>query len=666
MRVRVLGPLEALGHSGWVQPSALKRRQVLALLALTPAEAVTTGRIIDALWGDAAPASAPKVVQNHVLGLRKAYGPSIVTSVSGGYALGREDEPATDAERFDALVRSGVRALEAGHLIEAVEAFDGSLELWRGDPYPDLDGVAVALAEKARLEELRRSAVENRLDALVAGGEHASSIADLESAVAAEPLRERRWELLMVALYRSGRQADALRAFQRARTLLVEELGIEPGPALRDLDRAIAVHDESLAVPADLAADVPRQLVAEVRRAAMQRLAGDEQYRVTIHRAAERALEAGDDRALIDAALAGVRRAGARASGAIDEDLVELLERAIERASDDRSRAQLVSALAQELASTADYSRLRTLSDEALTAARRTGDAAVISAVLARRSVSLAGPGLLVERLRATEENVRIAPHVDDPQSWWAALYTRIAATIEVGDLVEVEHRIAELREITDRIDAAPAQWGLLITETWHDLMLGRLGSAERGALEAYQHGRANAQPDALAVYAGQLLNVRRAQGRLLEMEPTIRAALDQPPVNASTRPLLAEAMADLGRYRLAGSMLREELDSSVAATGGQYWLTIACAWASVAARVGEKESGAHLLALLEPYIEQVCFNGAFVVGSVALFHGMLARLLGAADDAESSMQIALRMHKQLNAPLLVARTDAALANLAV
>jgi DNA-binding SARP family transcriptional activator len=384
MRVRVLGPLEVLGRSGWEPPSALKRRQVLAVLALSPGDGVSADRIIDALWGDAPPRSAPKIVQNQVLGLRNTYGASLVTSVPGGYAL-TVDEEATDARRFESLARSGCAALEAARLADALAALDEALGLWRGPPFADIDDWSSAVAEITRLDELRRGAVENRLDALVAAGEHASSIADLESAVAAEPLRERRWELLMVALYRSGRQAEALRAFQRARTMLLDELGIEPGPALRDLDRAIAVQDDSLGGPPSLATTAsPRQLVAEVRRATAQRLAGDDRYRVTIHRAARRALDAGDDAALASAAVAGVRRAGARASGAVDEELVELLEHAITRAPDDPARARLLSALGQELAASGDRARLRTLSDDALAAARRTGDAAVISEVLAR------------------------------------------------------------------------------------------------------------------------------------------------------------------------------------------------------------------------------------------------------------------------------------------
>jgi DNA-binding SARP family transcriptional activator len=592
MKVRVLGPLEVLGPSGWGSPSAAKRRQVLAVLALAPGDVVSTDRIADALWGEVVPASAAKIVQNHVLGLRRAYGASLVTTRPDGYALGIYEQ-ATDAQAFESLARKGRCALERAQVSEALGALDDALRLWRGHPFPDLEAWAPGRAEASRFEELYRGAVENSLDAQVANGGHAGVIADLEAAVAAEPLRERRWELLMVALYRSGRQAEALRAFQRARSLLVEELGIEPGPALRELDRAIAAQDDSLG-PVGGAPPTgsmqPRQALALARGGTAQRLTGDESYRVTIHQAARLARETGDDEALIAAALAGVRRAGARATGSVDEDIVDLLETAATRTRDDRERAQLLSALAQELAASSDREKPRSISDRALEAARRTGDAGVISEVLARRSIALAGPGLLEERLAATEENVRIAPHVDDPLSWWAALFTRIAATIEIGDITEVDRRLAELRDVTDDIDAPPAHWGLLITEAWHHFLRGRIGAAERSALEAYTYGTAYAQPDALAVYAGQLMNLRRSQGRLLELEPTIRAALLQPPVNPSTRPLLAEALTDLGHRNRAEAMLGEELDASIATAPGQYWLTVLCAWAIVAARVGDTE----------------------------------------------------------------------------
>lgn len=660
----MLGSLEVLGPTGWDAPSAVKRRQVLAVLALAPGEVVSTDRIADAIWGDIVPASAKKIVQNHVLGLRRAYGTAFVTTRPDGYALGIS-EPATDARAFESLARAGGSALDQGGLGEASRALDEALALWRGRPFPDLASWVPAMIETARLEELHRGVVENRLDAQVANGAHAGTIADLEAAVSAEPLRERRWELLMVALYRSGRQAEALRAFQRARAVLVEELGIEPGTGMRELEWAIATQDVSLgAVFAAPSREVlqPRHARARARQAASARLSGSERYRMTMHEAARLAQETGSDDALVTAAIGGVRRSGARPSGSIDEELVELLEIAATRAGDDRSRALLLGALGQELSASPERAKPRALSDRALELARRTGDAAVISQVLARRSIALAGPEFLDERLAATEENIRIASHVDDASSWWAALFTRIAAAIEAGDAVEVDQRLAELRDATDHVDAAPTRWGLLITETWHELLRGRIGAAERLALEAVEFGAAHAQSDALAVYAGQLVSVRRGQGRLLEVERTLRAALEQPAMNQSTRPLVAEVLADLGDLETAGSLLREELEASVATAPGQFWLTVVCAWATVAARVGDTEAAEHLRGLLDPYVDLVCFNGAWVVGSVALFHGMLSHALGDRRGAEDTLQTARRMHKRLDAPLLVARTEATMA----
>jgi arginine/lysine/ornithine decarboxylase len=132
--------------------------------------------------------------------------------------------------------------------------------------------------------------------------------------------------------------------------------------------------------------------------------------------------------------------------------------------------------------------------------------------------------------------------------------------------------------------------------------------------------------------------------------------------MNQSTRPLVAEVLADLGDLETAGALLREELDASVATAPGQFWLTVVCAWATVAARVGNMEAAEHLRELLDPYVDLVCFNGAWVVGSVALFHGMLSHALGDRRGAEDALLTALSMHKRLDAPLLVARTEKTMA----
>ena len=167
---------------------------------------------------------------------------------TGGYRLVAPGD-AIDADRFEALIRRGRTAAMDGTPARAAAALDEAIRLWRGRPYSELAGWDPADGEAARLTELHRVATEDFIDAELACGRHSAHVADLEAMVAAEPLRERRWAMLMLALYRSGQQADALRAYQRARIALAEELGIEPGPELRDMERAVIAQDESLGAP---------------------------------------------------------------------------------------------------------------------------------------------------------------------------------------------------------------------------------------------------------------------------------------------------------------------------------------------------------------------------------------------------------------------------------
>ena len=252
MEFRILGPVEVAGSGSPIRLGSRRERAVLAALVLGAGEVVSADRLIDALWGDEPPRSAAKTLQNYVLKLRKALGPAAIETQSPGYRLAIE-AAAIDARRFDALVRAGAEARGHGRPDDAVKLLREALGLWRGVPLEELDGWNVAEAEANRLNELRRVAAEELVDAELACGRAASAVAELEAMVAAEPLRERRWAMLMLALYRCGRQADALRTYQRARTLLGEELGIEPGTELRALERGIAEQDPSLDLVADLA-----------------------------------------------------------------------------------------------------------------------------------------------------------------------------------------------------------------------------------------------------------------------------------------------------------------------------------------------------------------------------------------------------------------------------
>jgi len=176
-----------------VSPSAPLRRRTLAALALTAGHGVDADRVADVLWGEDVPASARKVVQNHVLALRRDLGSSLIETTAGGYAL-MVAGGQTDAGRFDALALDGRAAAGRGDTAAAVLAFDEALRLWRGDPYPDLADWPPARGEIARLSELRQAVVEDRHAALLAQGGHVGAIAEIEAVVAESPLRERRWK----------------------------------------------------------------------------------------------------------------------------------------------------------------------------------------------------------------------------------------------------------------------------------------------------------------------------------------------------------------------------------------------------------------------------------------------------------------------------------------
>jgi WD40 repeat protein/DNA-binding SARP family transcriptional activator len=243
--------LEVVGAPASQQLRGRRERAVLTALVLAAGDVVGTDRLISALWNGSPPRSAAKNVQNCVLRLRKALGPHVIETRPAGYRLELPAET-VDARQFEDLLAVGRAARLNGTPDRAVAAFRQALTLWRGDPLEDLHGWEPADGEAARLSELRRVAAEDLMDAELACGHHAGCVADLERMAGEEPFRERRWAMLMLALYRVGRQGDALRTYQRARTALGTELGIEPGPQLRALERAIVAQDPALDPPVPL------------------------------------------------------------------------------------------------------------------------------------------------------------------------------------------------------------------------------------------------------------------------------------------------------------------------------------------------------------------------------------------------------------------------------
>jgi DNA-binding SARP family transcriptional activator/streptogramin lyase len=252
VELRILGPFEVCDDSGQpVKLPAGRERALLAVLALQRGEVVSTDVLVDALWGEQPPTTASKALQGYVSHLRRLLDSSgangMLVTQPPGYAL-RVDESRIDARRFEVLAAEGWRTLDHD-AAAAVATFEEALALWRGPVLGEFAFAEFAQREIHRLEELRLETVEGRIEGLLRLGRHGAVVAELEARVDEHPLRERLRGQLMLALYRCGRQAEALEVYRDGRALLAHELGLEPGTDLQRLERAILEQDPSLEAP---------------------------------------------------------------------------------------------------------------------------------------------------------------------------------------------------------------------------------------------------------------------------------------------------------------------------------------------------------------------------------------------------------------------------------
>ncbi|HEV2931714.1 MAG TPA: BTAD domain-containing putative transcriptional regulator, partial [Streptosporangiaceae bacterium] len=257
MEVRLFGELEAVAAGVPVPVRGAKQRALLALLALQRGQPVSADRLIDALWGDGQAANPANALQAQIGQLRRTLGPAAILTTEAGYALTAGPDE-VDVVRFEQLVAKGRRLAADGEMAPASAALGEALRLRRGEPLAEFTYAGFFDAERAHLDELTLVAIESRAAADLGLGRHGELTGELEARCREHPLRERLWELLILALYRSGRQAEALRAYTGIRDRLADELGIDPGPALRELQARILAQDPSLGP----ARQAPAQVVA--------------------------------------------------------------------------------------------------------------------------------------------------------------------------------------------------------------------------------------------------------------------------------------------------------------------------------------------------------------------------------------------------------------------
>jgi DNA-binding SARP family transcriptional activator/streptogramin lyase len=265
LEYRVLGPLEVLRDGRPVALGKGAERALLALLVLHPSRPLSTDELVEALWGERPPPTAREMVRNYVGSARRRLGGDAIETTQHGYLLTAAGE-SVDLRRFERLARDGRTAFAAGDVEAAAETLEGALALWRGRPLPELDDVPAAAADVRQFEELHAAALEDWFDTQLELDRAPQVVTSLEAFVDEHPYRERPLRQLILALYRSGRQKDALDRFAAARRRLVDETGLEPGPELRDLQVRILRQDPSLDLPVGQMRASPAPPVGRKRR----------------------------------------------------------------------------------------------------------------------------------------------------------------------------------------------------------------------------------------------------------------------------------------------------------------------------------------------------------------------------------------------------------------
>jgi DNA-binding SARP family transcriptional activator len=672
--------------------SPLQRKVLAALLVAD--RAVLPDELIDVLWGERPPATASGTLQTHISRLRSALGagPDLLRGDVGGYRL-QIDDAAVDARRFGQLVAEGSSSAQAGLSERARALLTDALALWRGPALLDFRYEPFAQTEITRLEGLRLSALVEHLGLEVDGGMHAEANRELEVLVRDHPLHEELHALYMVALYRSGRQADALEAYERLRVCLRDELGLDPTPQLRALEHDILTHAPTLASGSRERIALRSEDHESLRAPVLQRwfdqldvpalddkmtcelllARGDGQRRSGKVREARRSYSA----AVRLAATSG--SADQLAAGALglagppedtmlgeplDESLMTLAIRALPE--NPAVLTMLRARLAVALIDRGEADRGNQMADAAVTVGRSVGDGASLAYALRARHRTWFDPAALGERLALSRELVGLGERLDDREvAAWGHRW-QVIDLFETGDLAACERELDALEALATQLHDAFHWWGVVVRRAGLALLTGPPDKAEPLVMEALGLADQIHSPYTLTATLNTLWALRWQQGRLDEIQDAVRDIAALSPTHAFLVPLLhreldqpdeaAGAFDALARDGFRGLLALDTIGSSR--------LYCLAALSDVATYLGAAEHAPMLYDALAPFADHlaVIHPGLTAVAPIDQPLGQLCALMGERARSEEHFEAAIARCGDIGAPTLDARARTAYA----
>jgi DNA-binding SARP family transcriptional activator len=673
--VGVLGPLLVRRDTTEVHIGSGKQRLVLGALAVA-GRALSRDELMDVLWGEAPPATAVGTLQTHVSRLRTLIGADALVDVGGGYRLDAPDRQ-LDSRAFTTLTGEARAARDRGESESARVTFRSALSLWRGPALATFRYEPFAQLEIARLEALRLEAIEDRCALDLDAGD-ASIVAELEALTAANPFRERLTLLLMRALYRAGRQADALAAANRLRTALREDLGLDAMPELEELERRILAQDPTLSDvsppsvehrrwhvvmdKAGLTTPDPAQRCDRLTEHALDlRRTGRPDDARSSAAAAVRLAHRLEDHARLGAAalaLAGPPE-DAVAGDPLDSDLIESALAGLPAAGPLASMLQARLAVGYIDAGDVDRGAALLATAEAAAA----GDAHAELYVLRARHRTWFDPAALDQRLALDERMASVAassPQAEDRV--WAARWLAIDQ-LEAGDLDGYDRNVDALAAAGDRLHDAFHEWGAVVRRAGRATSTGPLADADALTMEALQLASSMSSEYTLAATGELLFTLRWRQGRVHELDDLVQELARREP---AARPLLPLLHLEQGRdedarrvlHDLTRQGLREVLARDAAGVARLIGLT---ALSQAAFHLDDREAARQLLDELAPVQATfaVAHPGICILAPVAELRAAVLACLGDLDAAITHAVAASELCERTGSLAVGVRTNA-------